>query len=279
MKLRVTSKVLLVCVGFFCFACSSEETSSFKGNAGTSEQAKEIESSNAVAISQVNESEPEAVKQEPTEDSYSEPGVIEVDSVLEANPYGNEPPAEDPVMEEPIAEDPVMEEPIAEEPVMEEPVVEEPVVDETPVKEEKLDIKMICADDSNASIDDVVTIKGQNTNVTLTENSVVLLIVSSDVELSLNSEDVAKIKGLCIETTGSPMVFVDLMLPVKQMNYYGRGEADTTINFGETGTLEGLTTDVGGSNSLNVVGASVECSAISVVRGGSGTITCNGMQL
>ena len=132
----------------------------------------------------------------------------------------------------------------------------------------------------NGQTTEVIDISQGDVDVSkLPPNSIVLIDLSGQALVDLSREEVANLGGVCIKASGQADVNLDLSAVVATMFYYSRGGADTYLNFGESGTLRALATDVSGSSSLVIDGAKVACGGINYSSGGSALVTCNGINL
>jgi predicted nucleic acid-binding Zn-ribbon protein len=113
----------------------------------------------------------------------------------------------------------------------------------------------------------------------ITPDSVLYLQVQGQANIDLAEEDIAQLKGVCIEATGIAEIRLDLNAVVTAMYYYARGGASASLNFRDTGQLDQLTTNVSGASSLALSGNQLVCDDIVINNGGASIVECNGASL
>jgi hypothetical protein len=113
----------------------------------------------------------------------------------------------------------------------------------------------------------------------LTPNSVLYLNVQGQAKIDLTASEISSLKGVCISAAGQAALTLDLNATVSALYYYGRGEATTTLNFREQGTLAKLQTDLAGGSRLSLSGEKLACDALKLQKAGSAKVDCNGASL
>jgi len=133
---------------------------------------------------------------------------------------------------------------------------------------------------TNGDAKSVVSISQGNVDLSkITPNSVLLLEVQGQAQIDLTSAQISSLKGICIFSAGGASIQLDLNATVLAMYYYSRGNSVSKLNFGSTGTLAKLATDVSGGSQLELTGQKLACDTLKLPYGGSSRITCNGTNL
>jgi hypothetical protein len=129
-------------------------------------------------------------------------------------------------------------------------------------------------------IQSVVSVSQGDVDVSqLTPNSVLYLKVQGQAKIDLTAAEISTLKGVCIEAAGQAALSLDLNATVSALYYYGRGEAITTLNFRDQGTLAKLQTDLAGASRLSLSGQNLSCDALKLDKAGSAKVDCNGAAL
>jgi hypothetical protein len=131
-----------------------------------------------------------------------------------------------------------------------------------------------CAKALDGLDSDIVRINNDS-QVTLTPNSIVFLKVSGLFEFDLSNYSVSKIKGICIEAAGQATIKIDTNLVVDGIYYYARGTATAEVDFGSNGNISKITTDISGTSSLSITGDALDCGMLNAVKNGAGKLYCN----
>lgn len=113
----------------------------------------------------------------------------------------------------------------------------------------------------------------------ITPNSILVLEVQGQAQIDLSAVQISSLKGICIFAAGGANIQVDLSTTVLAMYYYSRGNSTAKLNFGGSGSLAKLTTDVSGASQLQLNGENLACSTLKLPAGGSSRTTCNGSDL
>ena len=126
----------------------------------------------------------------------------------------------------------------------------------------------------------VITLSQGDTDLAnIPAGAIILLNLSGQAAVNLSQTDVSKLGGICIAVTGKSTASVDFTGTLAGIFYYSRGNADTNLNFGDSGTLKGLSTDVSGTSQLFIDGSKIDCDNLGFDGGGSSSVQCNGMTL
>jgi hypothetical protein len=129
-------------------------------------------------------------------------------------------------------------------------------------------------------IQSVVAVSHGDVDVSkLTPNSVLYLTVQGQAKIDITSSELASLKGICISAAGQAVVTLDLNSTVSALYYYARGNASTSLNFRDKGTLAKLQTDVSGGSRLSLQGETLACDALKLQKNGSSQVDCNGAAL
>ncbi|MDQ3234459.1 MAG: hypothetical protein M3Q07_21870 [Pseudobdellovibrionaceae bacterium] len=146
-------------------------------------------------------------------------------------------------------------------------------------KEEDTDYKE-CLLATGGDATSIISVSQGNIDVSkLTPNSVLLLEVQGQALIDLSAVQITSLKGICIFAAGGAKIDLDLTTTVLAMYYHARGNSVTNMNFGGTGSLAKLETDVSGGSQLTLEGQQLTCSALKLPQSGSSRITCNGADL
>ena len=137
-------------------------------------------------------------------------------------------------------------------------------------------LQSICEQAALGDFTQVVTIAGNDTDVALEPDSVVYLKASGNSDLELAADNVASIRGICIEATGGSSITLDTSLVVSGLYVDAGGQSDVIINFGTTGELAELISDARGSAQLILTGDLIDCDLLQVTVNGQPNISCNG---
>ena len=106
-------------------------------------------------------------------------------------------------------------------------------------------------------------------------STVILLDLKGNVALSLSAVEVASIIGICIYATGSSNIKINTRLIITGLYYYGRGNAEVTVDFGPEGRLSEFIGDASGSNVVNIKGSQVNCASLDVAKAGAVIVNCS----
>ncbi|HYX36167.1 MAG TPA: hypothetical protein VE954_23950 [Oligoflexus sp.] len=146
-------------------------------------------------------------------------------------------------------------------------------------KEEDTDYKE-CLLATGGDATSIISVSQGNIDVSkLTPNSVLLLEVQGQALIDLSAVQLTSLKGICIFAAGGAKIDLDLTTTVLAMYYHARGNSVTNMNFGGTGSLAKLETDVSGGSQLTLEGQQLTCSSLKLPQSGSSRITCNGTDL
>ena len=111
----------------------------------------------------------------------------------------------------------------------------------------------ICESAFSGDITDVISIsQGDIDPALIKEDSVLLITAQGQATVDLDSLEIAKLDGLCIEARGGAEMLVNLNLVVANIYYLGRGGANSLFDFGASGVLNNLITDISGQNSIEL---------------------------
>ncbi len=126
----------------------------------------------------------------------------------------------------------------------------------------------------------VVSISQGNVDLSqITPNSVLLLQVQGQAQIDLSQAQIRSLKGICIFAAGGADIQLELNTSVLSMYYHSRGNSISKLNFGTSGSLSKLVTDVSGGSQLQLEGSALACDTLKLPYGGSSKITCNGAAL
>ena len=129
---------------------------------------------------------------------------------------------------------------------------------------------------SEMEASNVVYISSQGKeDIKLTQDSIIVLNLSGQADIELDSEEIKQIKGLCINASGGSRTSIDIEFNVEEMNYYGRGNAMTTLDFEDDGTFASINVDISGTHNLNIYGEKIDCNLLNKMEAGSGLIHCD----
>ncbi len=138
----------------------------------------------------------------------------------------------------------------------------------------------ICLAAINGEPTEVITVSQDNFDFSqLSPDAVILINVTGQTNIDLSKEDIAKLGGVCVASRGQAMVQIDFSTVVTTMFFYARGGSNTTMNFGESGNLKQLATNISGDTHLSIEGSLVDCDTLSPEEGGSSAVECNGSPL
>lgn len=156
--------------------------------------------------------------------------------------------------------------------VIPENVDQEDVVEEIPVGNFALSCNEATAD---PALDNVVEISNQGGGDIKFDNlTIVILKLSGQANVFLGSDEVAKIKGLCIHASGDAQAKIDVNFSVEELSYSGRGNAYSHIDFKQNGTFNKINLDLAGLHELKVSGSAIDCDKIDKSLAGNGKLAC-----
>ncbi|MGE0173126.1 MAG: hypothetical protein AB7T49_10085 [Oligoflexales bacterium] len=126
---------------------------------------------------------------------------------------------------------------------------------------------------------DVIKITGGATDVAFTPDTIVYLETRGNANVVLPATEVASIKGICIDAGGGSGVDIQTSLNVAGMYVFGQGNPDLVLDFGDTGVLSKVLTDLGGNPDLAVSGKLIDCAKLEYQKQGAAELMCNGVPL
>lgn len=167
----------------------------------------------------------------------------------------------------------------------EEEIAPQDEMQEQPADEEKTrettlasDTISECAKALQGADVDVIRVVSNDTSIELKPDSIIYLQTGGNAQITLPAATVASIKGICIEGRGGSSVSINTSLNVGAMYIYGQGSPSVNVDFGATGSLKRITSDLAGSPALDVKGAKIDCAKIEFAKKGAATLMCNGQE-
>lgn len=109
--------------------------------------------------------------------------------------------------------------------------------------------------------------------------SVLMLRVQGQARIDFTEEEIKSLKGICIFAAGNAQIRLNFNGAVVSMYYRSRGNSNSTLDFGTSGSLNKIVTDVSGKSQLHLIGEKLGCDALKLPAGGSSQITCKGKAL
>ena len=122
----------------------------------------------------------------------------------------------------------------------------------------------------------VVTISSQGgEEITFAPDTIVILNLSGQANIDLDSDDVELIRGLCINASGGARASIQIDFNVEEMSYFGRGNALTSLDFDDDGRFDRINVDISGTHELNIYGDAIDCSLLDSMESGGGLVHCD----